>query len=160
MDANNLKDIKTLIKLFNESALTGMEVSEGDFKLRLEKQSAPPAYTAAYPANVQALPAVQTAQAENDFSKAVENNSGNAVDFNRIKEIKSPMIGIFYAAPSEGSEPYVKIGSKVKRGDTLCIIEAMKMMNEITAEVDGEIVDICAKNGEVIEFSQVIFKVF
>jgi len=82
------------------------------------------------------------------------------VDFNRITEVKSPIVGVFYAAPSPDVEPFVTIGSKVKKGDVLCIVEAMKLMNEITAECDGEIVDICVKNGEITEFGQVLFKIF
>ncbi len=82
------------------------------------------------------------------------------VDFNNITEVKSPMVGVFYDSPSPDAEPYVKVGSKVKKGDVLCIIEAMKLMNEITAQVDGEIVDVCAQNGQVVEYNQPLFKIF
>ena len=70
------------------------------------------------------------------------------------------MVGIFYAAPSPDAEPFVKVGQKVKKGDTLCIIEAMKLMNDVVAEEDGEIVEICADNGSLVEFGQVLFKIF
>ncbi len=70
------------------------------------------------------------------------------------------MVGVFYAAPAPGAQPYVSIGSKVKAGDVLCLIEAMKLMNEITAEKDGEIVDICAQDGQIVEFGQTVFKIF
>ena len=70
------------------------------------------------------------------------------------------MVGIFYAAPSPDAEPFVKVGSKVKKGDTLCIIEAMKLMNDVVAEEDGEIVEICAENGSLVEFGQTLFKIF
>ena len=70
------------------------------------------------------------------------------------------MVGIFYAAPSPEAEPFVKVGSKVKKGDTLCIIEAMKLMNDVVAEEDGEIVEICAENGSLVEFGQTLFKIF
>ena len=70
------------------------------------------------------------------------------------------MVGIFYAAPSPDAEPFVKVGSKVKKGDTLCIIEAMKLMNDVVAETDGEIVEICADNGSLVEFGQILFKIF
>lgn len=72
-------------------------------------------------------------------------------------EIASPMVGIFYAAPSEGAEPFVRKGDKVKKGDVLCVIEAMKLMNEITSDRDGEIVEIFAENGELVEFGQPLF---
>ena len=80
------------------------------------------------------------------------------VDFNRLKEIKAPMVGVFYPAPSPGAPAFVKKGDQVKKGDVLCIIEAMKMMNEITADEDGVLVDICAGEGELVEFNQILFK--
>ena len=70
------------------------------------------------------------------------------------------MVGIFYTAPSPEAEPFVKVGSKVKKGDTLCIIEAMKLMNDVVAEEDGEIVEVCAENGSLVEFGQTLFKIF
>ena len=81
-------------------------------------------------------------------------------DYNKYRDVKSPMVGIFYAAPSPEAEPFVKVGSKVKKGDTLCIIEAMKLMNDVVAEEDGEIVEICAENGSLVEFGQTLFKIF
>jgi acetyl-CoA carboxylase biotin carboxyl carrier protein len=75
------------------------------------------------------------------------------------REIKSPMVGVFFAASSPDSEPFVKIGDTVKKGDVLCILEAMKLMNEITAEHDGKITSICAENGDVVEFGQVLFRI-
>ena len=79
-------------------------------------------------------------------------------DFNAAKMVLSPMVGVFYASPSPSDPPFVTVGSKVKKGDVLCIIEAMKLMNEITAEEDGEIIDICAANGSVVEYGQILFK--
>lgn len=70
------------------------------------------------------------------------------------------MVGVFYSAPSPDSEPFVSKGSKVKKGDTLCIIEAMKLMNEVIAERDGEIVEILANSGELVEFGQTLFRIF
>ena len=81
-------------------------------------------------------------------------------DFNKYRDVKSPMVGIFYTASSPDAEPFVKVGQKVKKGDTLCIIEAMKLMNDVVAEEDGEIVEICAENGSLVEFGQVLFKIF
>ncbi|MDO4356300.1 MAG: acetyl-CoA carboxylase biotin carboxyl carrier protein, partial [Clostridia bacterium] len=82
------------------------------------------------------------------------------VDFNQVTPVKSPMVGVFYAAPSPEKPPFVKVGDRVKKGDVLCIIEAMKLMNEITAEQDGEIADVCVANGDVVEFGQILFKIF
>lgn len=71
--------------------------------------------------------------------------------------VKAPMVGVFYAAPSPDEEPYVKVGDKVKKGDVLCIIEAMKLMNEITAEQDGEVTRICVEDGNLVEYGQTLF---
>ena len=86
--------------------------------------------------------------------------AGQLVDFNRLIEVKSPLVGVYYSAPSPDDETFVSIGSKVKKGDVLCIIETMKLMNEILAEQEGEIVDICIKNGDIAEYGQVLFKMF
>ena len=82
------------------------------------------------------------------------------MDFNDVVEIKSPLVGVFYVAPSPDSAPYVKVGDHVKKGDVLCVVEAMKLMNEITATQDGEIVDVCAQNGSVVEYGQTLFKLY
>lgn len=73
--------------------------------------------------------------------------------------ITSPMVGVFYAAPSPDSEPYVSVGTKVNKGDVLCLIEAMKLMNEVTAEKSGEITKLCVENGQVVEFGQSLFMI-
>ena len=73
--------------------------------------------------------------------------------------VKSPMVGTFYSKSSPTAEPFVKVGSKVKKGDTLCIIEAMKLMNEIESEFDGEIVEICIDDGELVDYGKVLFKI-
>ena len=70
------------------------------------------------------------------------------------------MVGIFYASPDPDSAPYVKKGDRIKKGDTLCLIEAMKLMNEVVAERDGEIVEVCVENGALVEFGQVLFRIF
>jgi acetyl-CoA carboxylase biotin carboxyl carrier protein len=142
----NIKNVKSLVQIMEASGLTAIEVSEGDTRIRLERAAGGPASAAA---PVQAAPAEVLAPAEE-----------GVVDFNNVFEVKSPMVGIFYTAPKPGAEPFVKIGDRVKKGDVLCIIEAMKLMNEITAETDGEIVDICAVEGQIVEFSQVLFKIF
>lgn len=82
------------------------------------------------------------------------------LDMTRVVTVKAPMVGVFYAAPAPGAEPFVHVGSKVKKGDTLCVIEAMKAMNEVTAEVDGEVVDVCASDGELVEYGCVLMKLY
>ena len=73
--------------------------------------------------------------------------------------VRSPAVGVYYAAPSPDSKPFVAVGDTVQRGDTLCIIEAMKLMNEITSDIDGEIVEICVGNGQVVEYDQPLFRI-
>lgn len=147
----NLRDIKTLIQLMENSSLTLLEVSENDLKIRLQR-------------NIQNN-ALQSSTIQKEITENINNCAEpavaeKAVDFNRLKEIKSPMVGIFYGAGSPEAEPFVKVGSKIKKGDILCVLEAMKVMNEITAEFDGEIVDICVQNGDFVEYSQTLFKIF
>ncbi len=150
-----INDIKALAELVSKNNLSALEYSEGETHLRIE--NAPRTVTVA-PA--QAAPA--TAPAAPAAAPAVEAAPVAAADagadFNAAKMVTSPMVGVFYASPSPTDPPFVTVGSKVKKGDVLCIIEAMKLMNEITAEEDGEIIDICATNGSVVEYGQILFK--
>ena len=82
------------------------------------------------------------------------------MDFNDVTGVVSPMVGVFYAAPAPAEKPFVAVGDRVKKGDVLCVIEAMKLMNEITADRDGEVVDICVQNGDMVEYGQTLFKLF
>ena len=74
-------------------------------------------------------------------------------------EVSAPMVGVFYAAPAPGDEPFVRVGSKVKAGETLCIIEAMKVLNEVTAEADGEVLEICVADGDLVEFGSCLMRI-
>ena len=152
----NLRQIRELVRLLESSSLTVLEIEEADLRVRLEKgqtaglvQPVPAALPQAVPA---ALP-VETAPAPAPVADGT-------VDFNRLKEVKSPLVGIFYAAPSPGAEPFAGVGSRVKKGDVLCVVEAMKLMNEITADADGEVIDVCVQNGQVVEFGQILFKLY
>ena len=147
----DIKRIKALAQLLKDADLNVLEICEGETRIRLEK-TAPVAV-------VQNERSPKLIVNETDSCKEPV-SIPSEVDFNNIKEVHSPMVGVFYSAPAEDAAPYVKIGDKVKKGDVLCIIEAMKLMNEICAEEDGEIVDICAENGKIIEYGQTIFKMF
>ena len=127
-------NIRKYARLMQELELTGLEITEGDTVVRLERAAA----AAPAAAGASALP--EPAPAE----------TGEAV--------RSPMVGVFYAAPAENARPYVAVGDRVKRGDVLCIIEAMKLMNEITAETDGVVAEICAENGQIVEYGSVLFR--
>ena len=140
----NEENIKKYAELMKELGLTGMEITEDGKTLRLERMPAPAA-----PAAPQTVYVPESAPAA--ATPAAPQAAGTPVT--------SPMVGIFYAAPAENAEPYVTVGESVKKGDTLCIIEAMKLMNEIVAEQDGIISDICVKNGQVVEYGEVLFRI-
>ena len=149
------KKLREIISLFKESGLSKMEISETsaeeNFSLKLENAAN------AAPVQFVHMPAYAAAGgAEEPAPEAAE----GIKDYNKYRDVKSPMVGVFYASPSPDAEPFVKVGSKVKKGDTLCIIEAMKLMNDVVAEEDGEIVEICAENGSLVEFGQTLFKIF
>ena len=140
-----ISDIKALAELVRKNNLSALDVSEGELHIRIENTpaEAPAAVSVPVVAAEPAAPA-PAADSEPNFSAA--------------RMVTSPMVGVFYASPSPDDPPYVKVGQRVKKGDVLCIIEAMKLMNEITAEEDGEIIDVCAANGSVVEYGQTLFK--
>ena len=148
----NIKQIKSLADILKESDLSVLDISEGELHIHMERG------TAAAPAAVALAPAAVLSETTPAESLLPEDRSSE-LDFNDAKDIKAPMVGVFYSAPSPGATPYVSIGSKVKKGDVLCIIEAMKLMNEITSDFDGEIVDICVMDGDVVEYGQPLFKI-
>ena len=140
------KVIREYIKLFKESGLAKLEIEEktgeNSFSIRLENAGA------AAPFPLPSVQFVQNAEPDDGEGKA---DLSSVKDYNKYRDVKSPMVGIFYAAPSPDAEPFVKVGSKVKKGDTLCIIEAMKLMNDVVAEEDGEIVEI-SEVGDSLEW--------
>lgn len=148
-----IDEIRELAAIMRESGLSAIEIDECGAHIKLER-AASAAPVAVAPA---AAPAPAPVAAEP--APAAPHSEGG-VDFNDVVEIKSPLVGVFYAAPSPDSEPYVKVGDHVKKGDVLCIVEAMKLMNEITATQDGEIVDICAQSGSVVEYGQTLFTLY
>ena len=161
----NLENVKALADVLCAKGLSAIEVGEGENRIRIEREittSLTPAQpivatNQAEQANNVTAPAASAIPATPDTNTQENNQS---VDFNHLIEVKSPLVGVYYAAPSPDSETFVSIGSKVKKGDVLCIIETMKLMNEIHAENDGEIVDICIKNGDIAEYGQVLFKMY
>ncbi|MFR8003156.1 MAG: acetyl-CoA carboxylase biotin carboxyl carrier protein [Hydrogeniiclostridium sp.] len=156
----DLDTIERLATLMETANLSSVEICEGETRISLKRPEPAAAISApAYgiPAGGAALPPVQAAVPPLAPTSSVEEGS-QVVDFNGMKELKSPMVGVVYTAPEPGAEPFVKPGSRVKKGQVLCIIEAMKLMNEYTAPEDGEILDICIQNEELVEFGQVLFK--
>jgi len=150
----DLRKLKTLIDLVAESGIAEIEVTEGEDKVRIVKH-APTMVAAPAPAPAQTVlaggaaspgPAAAAAPAA---ETAPEPAKGNVV--------KSPMVGTFYRSPSPGAKSFVEVGQAVKPGDTLCIIEAMKLLNEIEAEVAGEVKEILVENGQPVEYGQPLF---
>ncbi len=148
----DLRKLKTLIDLVAESGVSELEVTEGEDKVRIVKNPAPiaapvqqvyaaaPAAAPAAPAPAAAAPAAEVAPVE---------PTGHAV--------KSPMVGTFYRSPTPGADSFVKIGDTVKEGQTLCIIEAMKLLNEIESDKSGVVKEILCENGQGVEFGQALF---
>ncbi len=144
----DIKEIKALIDLMKKNGLTAFEMEKDGFRIALAKESGfQPAVTYAAPAPLQAAPVAPTATSA---APAPVASSG--------KEIPSPMVGTFYTAPSPESPPFVTVGQEVTPDTVVCIIEAMKVMNEIKAEVAGTITEIAAENGQPVQFGQALFR--
>jgi len=147
----DIRKVKKLIELLDESGIAEIEITEGEESVRISRYApgaavaaAPVAMAAPAPAALAATPAAAAAPAE-----AAEPEEDGF-------EVTAPMVGTFYAASSPGAAPYVQVGDRVNEGDTLCIIEAMKMMNQIEADVSGVVKSIRLQNGEPVEFGQTL----
>ena len=146
-----IDEIKELIRMLEQSTLNTLEFHEGESSIRLEK---------GMPSGEK--PVKRAEQMEELLSeKMADVQVEPIVPSKPVKEeknaVKCPLVGVFYAAPSPDDEPFVRVGTQVKKGDVLCIVEAMKLMNEIVAEQDGVISEICVENGEVVEYGQPLF---
>ena len=157
MDSKRLAEIADVME---DRGLTRVRVEEPDgTAVELERASAaqpvavpmpmPSAVTAPAVAPV-AMPAAAPEPAAQTPAAALEPKG---------TEVTAPMVGVFYAAPAPGDEPFVRVGSKVKAGETLCIIEAMKVLNEVTAEADGEVLEICVADGDLVEFGSCLMRI-
>lgn len=139
----DIRKIKKLIELLEESNLTEMEIREGEESVRLSRMAppAPPLHAMAVPPQ----PPVQPA---------------DAGDQERVPEghmVKSPMVGTFYSAPKPGAKPFAEVGKQVQIGDTLCVIEAMKIFNQIEADIAGTVIAVLKENGEPVEYGEPLF---
>jgi acetyl-CoA carboxylase biotin carboxyl carrier protein len=147
----DLRKLKTLVDLVSESNISELEITETDGKVRIVKAVpglvAAPAAPLGVP--VPAVPAAEPRSAADEAAAAALSDDGHVV--------KSPMVGTFYRAASPGAKPLVEIGDTVKAGDALCIIEAMKIMNEIDTDVGGTITKVLVENGQAVEFGQALF---
>lgn len=145
----NVKIIEELARVMKENDLTALEVEEEGLSVKLEKKPEVGAVLSAAPAKASAPFA--PAAADGAEAPVPQKEAGTLVI--------SPTVGVFYAASSPDSKPFVEVGDHVKKGDILCIIEAMKLMNEIPAEMDGTIAEICVSNGQVVEYNQPLFRI-
>lgn len=146
----NIERIQQIIRLFEESSLYSLKIQEGEERISLRRAPAP-----------HQLPPHLITQVEPAAimpSKAPLDSQEEGVDFNRIIEVTSPVVGVFYEAPEPGGQPYIKVGDRVQRGDVLCLIEVMKQVTEVTAPQNGQVADICVTNGNVVEFGQTLVK--
>lgn len=131
-------EIRAIAQIARENQLEKLELTIGDATLKIKL-----------------APCVNGTQPQAVVSETVSVNTAAAAGHC----VNAPMVGVFYAAPAPDAEPFVRVGQHVQRGDVLCIVEAMKLMNEITADADGEIAEICVENGQVVEFGQPLFRI-
>ena len=152
----DLAEIRELIAIVNQSHVTELVIESEDFKLTIRKamESAPVATIAPGPAP-QEIPVAATSSIPATPATQTEAPPGE----HRLLEVKAPMVGTFYRAPSPEASPFVQLNDRIGQNQTVCIIEAMKLMNEIEAEVSGRVVEICVKNGEPVEFGQILMRV-
>ncbi|MBW9173540.1 acetyl-CoA carboxylase biotin carboxyl carrier protein [Clostridium estertheticum] len=163
------KNIQELIKTVSDTQITCFEIETDGIRIRMEKKEAQ-VVVERVPENVRHIETVtheplikETIEMQQVYTK----NKENAVSENAVKTIpdenifivKSPIVGTMYTSPSAESKNFVKVGSIVKVGDTLCILEAMKLMNEIESEVDGEVLEVLVSNEDMVEYGQPLFKI-
>lgn len=149
----DIDEIKELLSAFNASKATELEIRGMDGERIVFKQNTGTQTVSTFEQPTVIQPAATT------IPQAVSNDLPAQEPVIQGDPVNSPMVGVFYAASAPDAEPYVKVGSKVHKGDVLCLIEAMKLMNEVTAETDGEIVQICVENGQVVEYGQPLFMI-
>lgn len=179
MDTSSSR-VDALAQVMQQRGLARIRIEEGNSSIEMERPEAFPAPVAtaapaplAAPAQAPAAPVAPAPAAEVSEALAPADVPADAgttepgaadaekpLDMTKVIAVRAPMVGVFYAASAPGAEPFVRVGSKVKKGDTLCVIEAMKAMNEVTAEADGEVVDICVSDGELVEYNCVLMKIY
>jgi len=147
------EEIEELIRLVESSQINELEVCEGRKKIRISKGG--PA-AAAFVAAAQAAPPT-SATRHDEEDEATESSSGEEKLASNLKQIKSPMVGTFYRSPAPGSEPFTEVGQPVAVGQTVCIVEAMKLMNEIGSDFNGVIRRVLTENGQPVEYGQPLF---
>ena len=149
----NLKEIKEILALMNDNNLNEIEIERDGLKLKLKKSTGVAGMGTPIHYAVESLPAPKAAPvAIPPVSATIDLSKSN-------KDIKSPMVGTFYRSPSPEAEPFVEVGQTVEIGQVVCIVEAMKLMNEIKSEVRGKVTEVAVQNAEPVEFGQTLFVV-
>ena len=148
----DLRKLKKLIDLVQESGIAELEITEGEEKVKIVKGGVVVTSAAPAPAAVQAAPAAAPAAGAPAAAPAAEPEPGQEGHV-----VKAPMVGTFYRSASPDAKPFVEVGQAVKEGDTICIIEAMKLMNEIEADASGVVKAILVENGQPVEYGQALF---
>lgn len=162
-------EIVNLMQEMTKMGLTRIKVEHDNFKLELEKinnvnnasyaAAAPNAEQIAYVSKTPAQTTAHLKEDDNSVTKAVMSDDSSDIEMTGMKKILSPMVGTFYSQPAPDKPAFVDVGDRVKKGQAVCIIEAMKLMNEIESEVEGEIVECLVENEEMVEFGQPLFLV-
>ncbi|MDJ0892266.1 MAG: acetyl-CoA carboxylase biotin carboxyl carrier protein [Gammaproteobacteria bacterium] len=153
----DIRKIKKLIELLDESGVAEIEIQEGEESVRISRHCAVAPVTTGVPAAVPTTPVAVAAPAPAAPSEPQEAAASEADTLPSGHVVKSPMVGTFYRSPSPGAKSFVEVGSQVEVGDVLCIIEAMKILNQIEADVAGVIKAIPGENGQPVEYGQPIF---
>ena len=151
----DIRKIKKLMEMLEDSELTELEINEGEESIRLSKEKAPQL-------PIDLSKAIQVSNDSIGNNQNITNNTLTTIESTHEEldygeATKSPMVGTYYSSPDPNSQPYVEVGSKVKVGDTLCVIEAMKIFNQVEAEVDGTIEKVLKDTGDPVEYGEVLF---
>lgn len=158
----DLRYVKKLIEMLDESTVDSMEISsDKGMKIRLSKTPQQRGVSVAAPMPMQMQAPMQQVAAQVPAGEAPAGEAAPAAEQarNNYLEVKSPMVGTYYSAPEPGAKPYVTVGDRISKGQILCIIEAMKIMNEIESEFDGVLKEIQVDNAQPVEYGQVIFRI-
>jgi acetyl-CoA carboxylase biotin carboxyl carrier protein len=160
--ASELEQIEQLLAYMSEHNLEEFEFENGSVRIRLKKPSAAPVYAAAPPSRAYAAPEIIVAGAQAPPAGAAGSASAAHTSVapsasEDLHLVKSPIVGTYYGSPSPGAEPFVKVGGFVENGQTLCIVEAMKLMNEIESDASGEVLKVFVENGQPVEYGQPLF---
>ncbi|MGL6343030.1 MAG: acetyl-CoA carboxylase biotin carboxyl carrier protein [Waterburya sp.] len=159
----NFQELRDLLGTISQTDITELILKSDDFELTVRKETGgvvTPQVSVVSPTVVETIPAPTTPTTPVNVTDIVpETPSVPTVDDKKWLEITSPMVGTFYSAPAPDEDPFASVGDRINKGDTVCIIEAMKLMNEIEAEVSGQVMEIVVQNGEPVEFGQVLMRV-